>query len=101
MDEQHSQSPGLGSSPIAQLCFVTDDDLEAAFSDDPRTAAAITGARRGAKPNDPAAKKADSRAVLVYADARCRCAGLTRVPAKWKPVRNGEPLFVDKDMRQL
>jgi len=23
------------------------------------------------------------------------------VPAKWKPVRKGEPLFADKDMRQL
>jgi hypothetical protein len=23
-----------------------------------------------------------------------------RVPAKWNPVRNGEPLFADKDMHQ-
>jgi hypothetical protein len=27
--------------------------------------------------------------------------GLTHVPAKWIPVRQGEPLFADKDMRQL
>jgi hypothetical protein len=26
---------------------------------------------------------------------------LKLVPAKWNPVRNGEPLFADKDMRQL
>jgi hypothetical protein len=26
---------------------------------------------------------------------------LKHVPAKWNPVRNGEPLFADKDMRQL
>jgi hypothetical protein len=26
--------------------------------------------------------------------------GLTHVPAKWNPVRQGEPLFADKDMRQ-
>ena len=25
---------------------------------------------------------------------------LKHVPAKWNPVRNGEPLFADKDMRQ-
>jgi hypothetical protein len=27
--------------------------------------------------------------------------GLKHVPAKWNPVRQGEPLFADKDMRQL
>jgi hypothetical protein len=26
---------------------------------------------------------------------------LKHVPAKWNPVRQGEPLFADKDMRQL
>jgi hypothetical protein len=25
---------------------------------------------------------------------------LAHVPAKWNPVRQGEPLFADKDMRQ-
>jgi hypothetical protein len=50
-------------------------------SDDPQTAAAITGAARrgGVRPSDPAARKADSRAVLVYADARCRSAGLLQL----------------------
>jgi hypothetical protein len=26
---------------------------------------------------------------------------LAHVPAKWNPVRQGEPLFADKDMRQM
>ena len=26
---------------------------------------------------------------------------LQHVPAKWNPVRNGEPLFADKDMRNF
>jgi hypothetical protein len=30
----------------------------------------------------------------------CAALTLTHVPAKWKPVCNGEPLFADKDMRQ-
>jgi hypothetical protein len=29
-----------------------------------------------------------------------RLSMLTHVPAKWHPVRQGEPLFADKDMRQ-
>jgi hypothetical protein len=29
-----------------------------------------------------------------------RPSSLAHVPAKWNPVRQGEPLFADKDMRQ-
>jgi hypothetical protein len=30
----------------------------------------------------------------------CDRVRLAHVPAKWNPVRQGEPLFADKDMRQ-
>jgi hypothetical protein len=39
--------------------------------------------------------------ALANGIMKARAKGLAHVPAKWKPVRQGEPLFADKDMRQI